>query len=388
MKIGYFVDWLEVYCHELEGSDPVSALTLKGYSVEIAPYTTRVYGQVLNVSWPSGERLFTICRLPLSVKSSDSSGILNARSCHIKLHNHLLYTEDVGTVIMRACRDADIVPRSISRIDICADFQYFYNGMNPDTLIRGFASGAYMKLNQPHFSLYGDSSKGFNTFNGATFGSRNSNVFTRFYCKSVEMAEVCQKNWILDCWRFLGFDLEKPVWRVEFEVKGPGRKTVNRETAEVNEIQLSDLCSRDKIRALFLSLSKRYFVFTRAKTATRKSNQERLILFDPSNNIERYQPLPSVHTNTTNSSVKRAYNFLINEMKDGVHYSDKERVDMWLVAHSISLHHSLSQWVRWAHPEENGVMPFGSPVINPLVLPRKPENPSNKRSIYKQELVW
>lgn len=388
MKIGYFVDWLEVYCIERKNIDIKSRLEELGYRVEVMPYTTRIYGQILQVYRGQSEQVYTICRLPLSVKSEGSDGILKAGSCHIKLHNHLLYTENVGNAMMIACKHAGVTLQSISRLDICADFQYFWNGLHPNTLIKGFAAEKYLKIGQPRFTLHGTTDKGYNIYNSVLFGSKNSNVYTRFYCKSLEMAEVVQKNWIVDRWRELGFDMTKQVWRVEFAIKAPGRKTLDRKTAEVKEIIVPDLCSRDKIRAIFVSLSKRYFVFTKADTATRKYNQDHLVLFDPAPEIERYSPLPAVHTNTTNATCKRTYNYLIKEAKDDRSYSLQERLNMWKVATNLASHHQLQQWQAWKYGSRRADMPIDDPVNKPINAGAGISNKQSETAVAEQKEIW
>lgn len=370
MKIGYFVDWLEIYCIERKNILIEDRLKSLGYRVVTMPYTTRVYGKVLQVYKNGSEPYFTLCCKPLSVKGNGSNGILKEGSCHLKLHNHLLYKSDVGAVALKCCRDAGITPQNISRIDLCADFQYFKNGMHPSTLIKGFASEKYLKIGQPRFTLHGTTEKGYNYYNSVLFGSRNSSVYTRFYEKSLEMKEVKQKDWIVDCWRELGFDLDnKQVWRVEFSISGPGRKNLNKNTAEIQEINLSDLSSRDKIRALFISLSKRYFVFTKADTATRKYNQERLELFDTEIEVEKWQPLPATRKTETNRTTKMVYEYLIKESGSNHIYSIEERLNLWKVAKSISTHHNLRQWEKWKHGPINADLPIDEPVINPLHTP-------------------
>lgn len=388
MKIGYFVDWLEIYCIERKNINIEERLTSLGYRVEIMPYTTRVYGQVLQVYWNHSEPYFTICRQPLSVREGGSNGILKAGSCHLKLHNHLLYRTDVGTIALKCCKDAGVTPQNISRIDLCADFQYFRNGMHPGTLIKGFAGEKYLKIGQPRFTLHGTTEKGYNYYNSVLFGSKTSSVYTRFYEKSLEMKEVQQKDWIVDCWRELGFDLEdKQVWRVEFSISGPGRRNVDRNTAEVQEITISDLSSRDKIRALFLSLSKRYFVFTKADTATRKYNQERLELFDGNIEVEKWQPLPGARKTVTNRTTKQVYEYLLKESDSNHVYSLEERLNLWKVAKTISVHHNLQQWEKWKHGPGNADLPIEEPVKKPITQVQGEEIDTD--DIYtKQTEIW
>lgn len=388
MKIGYFIDWLELYCIEWKNIDIIERLKTKGYRVDVMPYTTRIYGQILQVYKNNSEPYFTICRLPLSVKSNDSNGIMTAGSCHIKLHNHLCYMDNVGAIAMKCCNDAGVTVRSISRIDLCADFQYFYNGMHPSTLIKGFASEKYLKIGQPRFTLHGTTEKGYNYYNSVLFGSKSSCVYTRFYEKSLEMKEVAQKDWIVDCWKALGFDIEdKQVWRVEFSVHGPGRKNVDRNTAEVQEISVQDLCSRDRIKALFISLSKRYFVFTKADTATRKYNQEKLVLFEPCQEVEKYQPLPGTRKTVTTRTTKQVYEYLINESACQHVYSMAERMSLWQVAKMLSIHHNLIQWEKWKHGSYRSVMPTEIPVNKPITQVQGNESEGENVTIEQKE-IW
>lgn len=388
MKIGYFVDWLEVYCHERKDIDMVERLRSLGYKVMILPYTTRVYGQVLEVSSSDGTPLFTVCRGPLSVKDMGRSGVLPGNACHIKIHNMWCYQENVGSFFMNVAKACGVKIKSISRIDICADFQYFRCGMAPGTLLRGFLTEKYLKINQPRFSVYGSSNKGYNEYNGASFGSKNSCVFTRFYCKSLEMQEVKQKNWILDCWNRLGFDLTKQVWRVEFMITGPGRKNLDRNTAEVSEIEISDLCSHTKIRALFLLYAHKYFVFTDSSSASRKYEQKRLDLFDTDPMVGVYQPFPKVSTNSTTRSVKQVCNFLKKESLKQGEYSEQQRWDMFSMAEKIGIHFKLRQWLKWQDVTSRVDLPIGEPVKNPITQVLESVKGASDNNIVEQREIW
>lgn len=366
----------------------VERLRALNYQVEIKPYSTRVYSQVLEVSSSDGCPLFTVTRGPLSVKDAGRNGVLPGNACHIKIHNMWCYQKDVGGFMMKCAQACNVRINSISRVDICADFQYFYNGMHPGTLLRGFVNEKYLKVNQPHFSLYGSSEKGYNEFNGASFGSKNSCVFTRFYCKSLEMAEVKQKNWILDTWKALEFDLTRQVWRVEFMITAPGRKNLNRKTAEVSEITVEDLCSPTKIRGLFISYSKRYFVFTKADTATRKYNQEQLQLFDPAPDIEEFQPYPKVSSNTTNRTIKTVFKFLKAESMKQHEYSQQQRFDMFSMADKIGIHYHLRDWMLWQENNQRMDLPAGEPVKNPFTQVQSNGAQSNEEQIAEQGDIW
>lgn len=348
MKVAYFVDWLELYCLRMVGSDIADNLKSHGLRVEKMPYTTRIYSEVLNVYSRTGEFLCTICQHPLSVKDGGANGIMDSRACHIKLHNHLLYRNNIGRMARRLCSMAGCRIKNVSRIDVCADLQYFRCGMKPESLLKGFLSEKYNKVGQPRFSVHGTAEKGYNYYTSMSFGSKSSCVFSRIYDKTIEMQEVGMKTWIVDAWKSLGFDVEnRHMWRIEFEIHGPGRNNLDRHTGEVKSIDVDDLNSADYIRRLFLSLSKKYFVFTDASTASRKYNQKHLDLFDYSEEIQPYQLLPNSRTGSTNRTTKQVYKYLREEAERMDIYSEDERIRLIQAADSIGSHYSLRQWIRW-----------------------------------------
>ena len=365
MKVGYFVDWVEVYCLESKKINCLDRLEQLRYRVEIMPYTTRVYGQVIDIMAENGEPVGTLCRNPLSVKGDGTNGILQSGACHFKIHNRNCYQDNVGLYVMRFCASIGLSIQSISRVDFCADFQYFQNGLHPSTLIKGFASEKYLKVKQPRFSLHGTTDKGYNCYNSVLFGSKNSNIYTRFYCKTQEMQDVGMKSWIVDCWKDFGFDLSKQVWRVEFAVKAPGRKCLNRDTAEISEILISDLCSRTNIKRWFLSLSKTYFVFKKAESGKRKYDCEDLVLFDYKESESEYHPLPTTHTGITKRIDKMVYDYLRKETKKNCEYRDQERLDMAKVAGNLLWKKRLIEWESWKYGSRIEVLPAGEPVKNP-----------------------
>lgn len=399
MKVGFFIDWLECYCIEHVNNCMSKRLEDAGYKVTLEPYTTRIYKEVISVSDNLNRPVATICRVPLSQKGDGMDGIMNPRACHIKLHNSKCYITNVGGFMRQFCNACGVSVQSISRVDICADFNYFQNGLHPNHLIKGFAAEKYLKIGQPRFTLHGTTDRGYNCYNSVLFGSKNSNIYTRFYCKSLEMKEVKQKNWIVDCWKDLGLDLEREVWRVEFAVKAPGRKRIveystegGTETKEykpeVREITIDDLCSRDKIRAIFLSLAGKYFIFSRNVEGVRKYDQERLVLFEGVNSVEKWKPLPTTHSNETKRIDKQVFSYLIKESHDMASYGEQERVIMWQVAQRIKSHKMLSQWAKWKFGGNEMVVPIGVPVKNPFTQVHGDENGNAGNNEIVETEIW
>lgn len=220
--------------------------------------------------------------------------------------------------------------------------------MKPESLLKGFLAERYNKVGQPRFSVHGTAEKGYNYYTSMSFGSKSSCVFSRIYDKTIEMQEVGMKTWIVDAWRSLGFDVDsRHMWRVEFEIHGPGRNNLDKHTGEVKAIDVDDLNSADYIRRLFISLSKKYFVFTDASTASRKYNQKHLDLFDYTDEIQPYQLLPNSRTGSTNRTTKQVYTYLREQAERADIYSEDERVRLLQAADSIGSHYSLRQWISW-----------------------------------------
>ena len=162
---------------------------------------------------------------------------------------------------------------------------------------------------------------------------------------------------------------------------------LDRKTAEVQEITVQDLCSRDRIKALFISLAKRYFVFTKADTATRKYNQEHLVLFDMNPDVEKYSPLPAVRKTITTRTTKQVYEYLIKESESSHVYSFEERMRLWRVAKNIATHHNLRQWVEWKHGPNNADMPIEEPVNKPITQVQGHDH-DNENVTIEQKEIW
>lgn len=57
----------------------------------------------------------------------------------------------------------------------------------------------------------------FRKFTGFTFGKRGSSIYSRVYLKNAEI-RISEKEYMLDWWKEKGLNIEKDIWRVEFEL--------------------------------------------------------------------------------------------------------------------------------------------------------------------------
>ena len=339
MIILHSVDWLEVYLIE-KNANAAGMLQSKGYLLEKMPYTTRVFAEVYYVYYANKRPVGVLCREPLSVKDNGAGGILDAGAITFKFDNSVLYHRDCANIIRHTLIDTGAVYKHISRIDICADFQIFNNGMLPLTLLKGYAAGKYSKVGQSNFCLHGKDNDGLR-FNSIRFGNPTSDISTRFYNKSLEMVDQKWKTYIAECWSAIGMDLTryvvkgnskhfitnatpenvenpikggevvfvKPVWRVEFSIHHNGRHY--RCNDEVKEITLRDIETRQGIANLFHSLAMKYFDFRDMETSSRKYRAKRINLFPQYQDVETWQKIPKTMPNTAN----KTDHFVINSLE-------------------------------------------------------------------------
>lgn len=54
-------------------------------------------------------------------------------------------------------------------------------------------------------------------FTGFTFGQRNKSIFSRVYLKKAEIRKS-EKNYLFDWWKEHGLNIDRDIWRVEFEL--------------------------------------------------------------------------------------------------------------------------------------------------------------------------
>lgn len=334
MKAIYNVDWLEFYCQFDRWRDREWIFEhLDWYEMEAEkkPFTTRVYNEVWTIT-SKGEEVGTLCCVPLSTK--DAGGILPSWACQFKFANWVCYNLYLRNIVENTFKALSIKPLHISRVDFCADFQYFECGLRPVHLITGYVRGKYTKVNQPNVRLFGKS-KSQIEYNSVSWGSKSSDIFTRFYDKSLEQVEEVFKPWIVTQWASRGFDTERqpqysytkksgcsveyhfkvPIWRVEFAIHHNGRHY--RKDDEVKEIEWGDI-TPEGIIDKFLSLAYKYFDFRKVEEGKSKYKCEQLKLF-PHTDIMQWQRLPNheASTNRTDVLVAKRLGQLAKEHPEG-----------------------------------------------------------------------
>lgn len=283
------IDWLEVYCLEPVPMD-AAFFERHNFPVKRRAYGTPQYREMFTILTPDCNEFdyIEVRRNPYSVKSK--GGIMADNACHLRLSNRFCYHPRAVDVFLNFLSYFGYIYKNTSRIDICADFQQFDNGWNPQEFISKYMREELYKEVQPRLSAISSSTKSdaqlfsiaahgtdkpnVRYWNSLAWGSSKSNVRTKMYNKSQEMKEVHDKPYIREAWQRAGLNpCNGDVYRVEFSIKA-ATDFVCKETGEMERMTLWRM-QTDTARILwFTSLAFRYFHF-REVVYTRNGNRQR-----------------------------------------------------------------------------------------------------------------
>ena len=270
------IDWLEVYCLEPETHD-AAYFRAVGYDVESREYGTPLYAEMFTIfqeEWPFIE----VRRNPHNPKCNKDGGILPHNACHIRLHNRTCYFPNCVNVLRTFLVAHGYQFMSISRVDICCDFNVFDNQMKPKNFVEKWFKAEISKLYQGRFSAHGQDKWSEREVNSIKWGRPTSAITTKLYNKSMELREIGDKFYIRDAWKATGLDEKSDVWRVEFSINSQAkvlrlRKPKNEEIAEQTREQEQEIRFRtlnrfdtsERLISTFATLSSHYFHFKKVE---------------------------------------------------------------------------------------------------------------------------
>lgn len=294
------IDWLECYCLE---SQPRTAeyFVARGFEVSIRPYGTRFYQEMFTLC-QNGEAFIEVRRAPSSVGSAAAARYFDPRSCHIRLCNRTCYAYDAATIMQQFLHEHGFIFQSISRIDLCLDFEKFDSGDDPFKFLTRYLKGRYAKVNQCNIAVHGKDEWDGRNYNSVSWGSKKSPVFTRFYDKTLELREGKDKPYIRQAWASCGLVddfiqltkkgadgvVYKPrIWRLEFAIQSSVKNWVCFDVDEMGNSthrskrnELSVYANRDVLEPMFASLVSHYFHFKYFTEGQRKDRCPDKVLFD------------------------------------------------------------------------------------------------------------
>lgn len=191
--------------------------------------------------------------------------------CIFKAANRLLYVQGWPRVL------ADIIHLlsgyivSLSRLDVCADFNCFANGVQPLEFIRRYFAAptaevpSYLRHSSNRYRVHGQK----NIYEDGrapevqhqtlSFGTRESAVQTNLYNKSEEL-RTHDKPYIRSAWVAAGLN-PADVWRVEFSLNSRGVACCSWNSDLIQELDPMSQNFEQLIGGVFCSYAAQYFSF-------------------------------------------------------------------------------------------------------------------------------
>lgn len=266
------IDWLEVFCME-----PVAApcspeyYIRQGYEVRVRAYGTPQYEQMFTI-YEDNFPLIEIRRKPYSIKPQ--GGIFEPNACHLRLSNRTCYLADPVNFLRTFLITHRYTFVSLTRIDLCLDFNTFDNGRNPAGFVSDFMTERIAKISQSRLAAHGSDSWEGRVWNSLKWGAPTSIVSTKLYNKSLELQQVKDKFYIRDAWKDAGLDENRDVWRVEFSLKAAAQAQIDKQTGEYIPLSLTSYDTREKLWYQFSVLAQKYFHFKRCVWLRKKSGEQ------------------------------------------------------------------------------------------------------------------
>lgn len=202
----------------------------------------------------------------------------------IKLENATLYVADWYFQLTDILAVLGWVPKKISRLDLCADFNYFVGGLLPSTFLRSYIrkqDASYIRMGSNKFCVYGLKDMHTTSFDSIRWGSRQNGVSVYMYNKTRELLEVKNKPHIRALWKAHDLSTTLDVWRVEISITSQGLGLKSATDAMFHHLFVDDLAEPNACRDLFKVYAAKYFRFLRtARGAKRKRDLKEVQLLD------------------------------------------------------------------------------------------------------------
>lgn len=281
------IDWLSFFCKSDNGG---LNFECDKYQYKKAPHGTRQFRQLIYVSY-LGEDF-------AEVQCEPCSTIIQPRTLIVKFCNRWLYHVNLFHLVNEFMQFHRLFVLNVSRVDICADCNTFYNGLNPRILIEKFLSGQYRHVGRgngnAHFNHFstkeGKHSISHVTYTGLSFGSNTSDCRAYLYNKTYELLTIKDKPHIRQLWRQVGLENSPqcPVWRLEISLKSGAMRFKDKINNQKITISNENLCENTFISLVFHTFAKSLFSFVRNRVGiTNISREKRIQLYNDEPYINR-----------------------------------------------------------------------------------------------------
>lgn len=263
------VDWLQINVkRSIDNLDQFHPF----FKAKNLPLGTRHFKLVQEL-YQNNKRVATIVSKP-------HSPLLDQKMMLIKFDNWVLYGKNLPTYVDQFLKLNQLKFQNISRIDICADFQEFYNKMEPQNFIHKFVRSTAIKFGKcSKFRAVGSQVGSVHIFESLKFGSNLSEISYYLYNKKKEMTEVKWKPWIAEKWEKAGFNMNKDTWRLEFSIKSGAKQMLNKDTGETKLLASLEILEPKLLQLSYNILRTHYFRFVWNDGQIKKSRMRELNLF-------------------------------------------------------------------------------------------------------------
>lgn len=335
------VDWLQVYCRQRDVFVSVDSGPIRTQIKE--EYLTALYSCKMDIAFMENGKKIPYAELLFKPRVST----IPQNSCHLRILNEQLYT---NTWFQKYCMLLASLPiefRSITRLDICCDFNKFYGGLSPKLMIKKYLDGDFLKIgiNRGYMSF---ADMGYTIPNGATklpngFTKKTPNinaitwgskgyVQTQLYNKSRELRDVKFKPWIYEAWQRAGIDKED-VWRLEFRIQGAGKECQLLDTGDLFQLGVSDIMDVSRYYEVFYQYYLRYFRFVKADYHRKKQQMTPIKFF---HELADLQPSIKLKIHPTKCHSNRTSTSVCNFLNSTARLADLGMIDNG--DHSFSYH--------------------------------------------------
>lgn len=236
------IDWLQYSGKTSLDLCSVTAGLERVYTVERSKYGNKFFKQTCFLTLEK-EPIATIMYEP-------HSGILDAKLVNIKIDNRLLYDCNLWKNVHLINELLYLDDINISRLDLCADFNTFANGMQPKDVIFNLANHYFRKVGKSKFSIYGVQTRAGLVYNGIRYGVHGSEIAIYLYNKSLELKTQTYKPYIVERWKDFGLSVDS-VWRLEVSLH-PKAKTYNDKESGVSYDLTLTVLETDMVNLYFL----------------------------------------------------------------------------------------------------------------------------------------
>lgn len=275
----YSLDWVQLYCSalgsHLQDDDTILTSPCTDQYGNHREYvlkdgTEYIKGYAFNRTVWYGKYSLAIIAWKPKNHNNDPLG------CAIKLLNPVLYVADWHFILADILATLGWSARSITRVDLACDLNYFINGLCPETFIRKYmlkSGSSYIREGSNKWNAHGLKELHQNNFEAIRWGSRKSGVSVYLYNKSKELKDKKYKPWIVDSWKQASLNIDK-VWRVEISVNSSGRGLKDLESVFIRPLFVDELSTQEDVENAFKLYAKKYFVFRKIERGGAKRKKD------------------------------------------------------------------------------------------------------------------